>query len=95
MLARLLVIVAMLLAQRAALGHELWHLGAANGDPAQQTLCDFHDALGTVVGAADAPSAASPLPHAAHTPALLDPAHLPDAPGLIPGARDPPARFPK
>lgn len=95
MLGRVLVIVAMLLAQRAAFAHELWHLDAAKGDPAQQTLCDFHDALGTVLGAADAPFAASALPHATQAPAVFDPAHLSEAPGLAPGCRDPPARFPK
>jgi hypothetical protein len=94
-LGRVLVIVALLLAQRAAFAHELWHLDAANGDPAQQTLCDFHDALGVVVGGADAPSATAPVPHEPHAPAASDPAQLPGAPGLIPGSRDPPARFPK
>jgi hypothetical protein len=94
-LARLLIIAALLLAQRAALAHSLWHLDATPGEPAQRTLCDFHDVLGTVVGGADAPLAAQPLPEGAHAPAKSEGADPQDARRLIRGSRGPPYCFPK
>lgn len=66
--ARVLIAVALLAAQQAALGHQVWHLGAgavhaaagstAGGDrggtPApQERLCDLHASLGAVLGALD------------------------------------------
>lgn len=56
-LGRLLLVLAVLLAQQTALAHEYWHaqsraaaeksLPAKGGDK----LCDLHDLLGTVLGA--------------------------------------------
>jgi hypothetical protein len=94
-LARLFIIAALLLAQRAALAHSMWHLDATPGEPAQRTLCDFHDVLGTVVGGVDAPLAAHPLPDAAYAPAEFEGAVPQDARRVIRGSRDPPYRFPK
>lgn len=56
LIARVLLVAAVLLAQQAAVDHELWH---ASGAPTAQDskslagkkLCDFHDLLGTVLGA--------------------------------------------
>lgn len=58
-LARLLLVVALLFAQATGVAHEIWHassLAAAGvdgdaGAPKGNPLCDFHTALGSVVGA--------------------------------------------
>jgi hypothetical protein len=53
---RVLFALALLSAQQAALSHQIWHAsGRDNSQPAQQLLCDQHDALGTVAGALDCP----------------------------------------
>jgi len=88
--ARLLIAVALLAAQQAALGHQIWHLGQQDSQPAQNQLCEQHVALATVAGALDcAPSGAViaaaddvPLPFAA-SPAAA-------ASGLVPTSRGPP-----
>jgi hypothetical protein len=51
--ARLLIALALLVAQQAALGHEIWHLGEQDSQPAQSPLCEQHQALATVAGALD------------------------------------------
>ena len=55
--ARALLIAAFLLAQQAALAHQVWHLGGNSteakvlGDGSKSNpLCGQHDALGTVLG---------------------------------------------
>ena len=64
-LGRVLLVVALLAAQQAALSHQIWH-GAQSApstglsSPLEQrgapfgsgTLCEFHEALGVVLGAA-------------------------------------------
>lgn len=55
-IARVLLVCAVLLAQQTALAHELWHAsgGQAAQDsksPAGKKLCDLHDLLGNVLGA--------------------------------------------
>ena len=74
-LSRALLIFALLLAQQAALVHQLWHasLGVRqvnatavcnerSGSAPQEVLCDLHSALGTVLGAlAGAAIAATPV----------------------------------
>lgn len=69
-LGRVLLVAALLLAQHAAITHEIWHAaGAASAQGPQppagksNKLCDLHDLLGTVLGAASG---------AAPTPAFLD-----------------------
>jgi len=58
-IARVLLVCAVLIAQQTALAHDLWHAsgGAASQDsksPAGKKLCDLHDLLGTVLGAVNA-----------------------------------------
>lgn len=94
MLARLIVILALLLAQRAGLAHELWHLQPDAGEPAQQTLCDFHDVLGAVLGGADAPANAPVLAQLGDAPAFrFSRTHLQTQRRLC-AARDPPSSLP-
>ncbi len=55
-IARCLLVCAVLIGQQTALAHELWHAsgGAAAQDsknPAGKKLCDLHDLLGSVLGA--------------------------------------------
>ena len=57
-LGRLVLVLAVLLAQQAALAHQYWHASNAalsaetNKAPKGDPLCDFHDLLGTVLGVA-------------------------------------------
>ena len=58
LLGRLLLVVALLFAQASGVAHELWHASSlaahADGDaktPKGNPLCDFHTALGSVLGA--------------------------------------------
>ena len=51
---RLVLVAAFLLAQTAGIAHQAWHDTAAHHDgkaPAKTQLCDFHTALGSVLGA--------------------------------------------
>ena len=88
---RILLALALLSAQQASLSHQLWHLVDHGSQPAQQLLCDQHDALGTVAGALDSPV----VPVACERPAeilfhsLAHPAA--SMPGLAPSSRGPPA----
>ena len=96
MLSRLLVVVALLLAQRAAVAHALWHIDdAAPNEPAQHALCDFHDVLGTVVGAVDSPPVALSRPDAAWARTTFGDIEAADPRVLIRGSRGPPHHFPK
>ena len=51
--ARFLIAITLLVAQQAALGHQIWHLGKQDSQPAQNQLCEQHHALATVAGALD------------------------------------------
>ena len=62
-LARLLLVVALLFAQTSGVAHELWHASSlathSDGDgktPKGNPLCDFHTALSAVLGAVDGSS---------------------------------------
>ena len=88
---RILLVLALLCAQQLALAHQVWHLGDTSGQPAQQQLCDKHEALGTVGGAlhcsaialvADAPGGFAVS--CACVPAA-------STPGFIPTSRGPPS----
>jgi hypothetical protein len=88
---RILLALALLGAQQLALAHQVWHIGKDGSQPAQERLCDQHEALATVAGAVDAPvflpapvlpEAFSPL-HAAPSSAAT--------PGLAPSSRGPPS----
>jgi hypothetical protein len=52
LLARLLLVAALLFAQTAGVAHEIWHstadLAADGGTPQKGPLCDFHTTLGSV-----------------------------------------------
>jgi len=69
-LARLLVVVALLFAQTSGVAHEIWHstadLALDGKAPQKSPLCDFHTALGSVSAA---------LSCASHAPELVLPGH--------------------
>ena len=89
---RIVIALALLSAQHAALAHQIWHLGDQGKLPAQNQLCSQHDALGTVAGALDCPL----MPMLGETPAefLFRSTEQPaaDLPGLAPSSRGPPTR---
>jgi len=88
---RIFVALALLNAQHAALAHQIWHLGDHGKQPAQNQLCDQHDALGTVAGALDCPIvlfAGELPPDFLHRTTALPSA---TTPGLAPSSRGPPA----
>ena len=96
-LARLLLLVALLAAQQAAIAHGLWH--AAGGAPDQVPpaesgqLCDQHSAFGTVLGAlGNALPASIAGPPRAAAVAALPRAGAPATP-FAPSSRDPPSRL--
>ena len=94
-LGRIVLVVAVLLAQQTALAHQYWHstqkAAAEKSLPAKgDKLCDLHDLLGTVLGVASG---------AAPTPVLLSlsdigfgapAAAVREALPLAPHSRDPP-----
>lgn len=88
---RILLALMLLCAQQLALAHRVWHLGDRSGQPAQQQLCDKHEALGTVGGALHCTAIAL----VAHAPGgfAVSCACLPAAstPGFIPTSRGPPS----
>ena len=57
-LGRVVLVIAVLLAQQTALAHQYWHASNAavsldaKKAPKADPLCDFHDLLGTVLGVA-------------------------------------------
>jgi len=102
-ISRVLLVMALLLAQQTALAHQLWHAAfgvpqatatVADNEPSgsafQEGLCDRHSALGTVLGAltgAAALSLAAVPPETQFTAPRLPAASL-AAPA--PASRDPP-----
>ena len=59
LIARLLLVAAVLLAQHTAIAHELWHASGAQAAQdgkglAAKKLCHLHDLLGTVLGVVSA-----------------------------------------
>ena len=88
--ARFLIAIVLLVAQQAALGHQIWHLGNQDSQPAQSQLCEQHHALATVAGSLDCalPDATfiatrdTPLPVVARAGA--------PAPRVAPTSRGPP-----
>ena len=101
LLARLLLVVALLFAQAAGIAHQVWHdagmLAAAENDsadgkaPSKNLLCDFHIALASVLGAmhGDAPAIDAIAPLQAAFIAVDVPAARLSA--LAPRSRAPPA----
>lgn len=95
-LGRVLLVIAVLLAQQTALAHDLWHAAspAAQGSksPASKSgkLCDLHDLLGTVLGVASG-TAQAPAFLALSQPGFICAAALVhEAALLVPHSRDPP-----
>ena len=98
-LGRVLLVAAFLLAQHSALAHQVWHFAGGaqdtQADPASKSkshpLCDQHVALGTVLGALNASSAACVFaePAPLHLPAAHVPAAV--AASFPPASRGPPA----
>jgi len=87
---RILLALALLSAQQAALSHAISHLDKRGLPAEQQSLCDQHDALGTVAGALG--SAGAPLVAVAAPVIACFVPDLPAAsrPGLAPSSRGPP-----
>lgn len=92
MLRVLLFALALLAAQQSALAHDVWHAAGAGQSQQQDKLCPLHDALGTVVGALDAPLAAPLLLKLETRKPAFEPGNglFLDAP--LPSSRGPPAR---
>src|SRR5260370_32695099 len=95
-LGRLLLVVAVLLAQHAALAHQYWHASGASvaadakKSPKSDRLCQLHDLLGTVLGIA-AGAASTPTFLALAEPGFIAaPALVREASLLTPHSRDPP-----
>ena len=88
---RILLAAALLSAQYAALAHQIWHVGEGKTQPAQKQLCGQHDALGTVAGAVDAPTAVTcdETLQGFSDPCVVLP--VPQPAGLAPSSRGPPA----
>jgi hypothetical protein len=87
---RIFLAFTLLSAQQVALAHQIWHLGDHDTQPAQNQLCDQHDALGTVAGGLDCPIAliAGKSPSAIFYRTASLPAV--STPGLAPSSRGPP-----
>ena len=95
-LARVLLVLAVLLAQQTALAHQYWHAakatvaGDAQKSPTGDRLCNLHDLFGTVLGLA---SGAAPLPTflaLAEPGFAAPPAAVREAELVAPHSRDPP-----
>jgi hypothetical protein len=90
---RILLAILLLSAQQAALSHAIFHLDRQGLPAEQRTLCDQHDALGTVAGALGSvvvPPVAVAVPVRACSVPDLPAA---SQPGLAPSSRGPPALF--
>jgi hypothetical protein len=86
---RLLLAVALLCAQQAALAHAVWHAGKKESQPAQQ-LCSYHCAMDSVAGAVDAPVAPPRLAAPEDTSFESVIPSVARAPGITPASRGPP-----
>ena len=93
---RVLLVIAVLLAQQTALAHQYWHASKAalSADtqkaPKGDRLCNLHDLLGTVLGVAGgSPQAPAllDLDHALFAAVAMPPR---EAATLAPHSRDPP-----
>ena len=88
--ARILIAIALLVAQQAALGHQIWHLGKQDSQPAQSLLCEQHQALATVAGALDCASLDTPFIATRDTPQPVVARAFAPAPRLTAVSRSPP-----
>src|SRR5262245_42723410 len=96
-LGRLLLVVALLFAQTGGVAHEIWHsttdLGVEGKAPQKNLLCDFHTALGSVLGALDCVASQPQID--AQSPIVLAGADAAPArfSPLVTRSRGPPARL--
>ena len=102
--ARVLIAVALLAAQQAALGHQVWHLGAGaaqaaagwtagerGGAPApQERLCALHTSLGAVLGILDCVAKCAVSAASGAQPFVAGDLAAVSVPGLPSTARGPP-----
>ena len=93
MLRVLLLALALLAAQQGALAHDVWHAAGAGQSQQQDKLCPLHDALGTVVGALDAPLAGPLLLKLASETPAFEPGSELFLAAPLPSSRGPPARL--
>lgn len=89
--ARVLLVCAVLLAQQTALAHDFWHATQAQKAAKGDKLCDLHDLLGTVLGAVSA-APVQPLLLSFSDVGFFADAHQPAQSRLLaPHSRGPPA----
>ncbi len=94
-LGRLVLTLAVLLAQQTALAHQYWHAtpkaAAEKSLPAKgDKLCDLHDLLGTVLGIAGGTAPAPTFLALSEPGFTAAPAAVREAALLAPHSRDPP-----
>jgi len=95
-LARVILVLAVLLAQQTALAHQYWHAsnsavsGEAKKAPKTDGLCDLHDLLGTVLGVASCVAQAPAFLALAEPGFSAFAAAVHEAALLTPHSRDPP-----
>jgi len=102
-LSRALLILALLVAQQAALAHQLWHAGFGvrqvtatvadserSGSSTQESLCDLHSALGTVLGALSGSTTAPAAVVVPETGFAARQAPVASLSAPLPSSRDPP-----
>jgi len=94
-LGRLLLVVAVLLAQQTALAHQYWHSAPKAAaekafPPKADKLCDLHDLLGTVLGIAGGSTPTPQFQALAEPGFKAAPTPVRKAALLAPHSRDPP-----
>jgi len=95
-LARVLLVLAVLLAQQTALAHQYWHASkatvAAGAQKAPQAdrLCNLHDLLGTVLGIVGGAVQVAALLQLPQPRFVTVPGALHEASVVSPHSRDPP-----
>jgi hypothetical protein len=96
-LGRVLLVVAVRLAQQTAIGHQYWHAASslsaaadAKKAPNGEILCDLHDLLGTVLGLAGGMPLLLSFLSLAEPRFMARAAAVREAPPLSPHSRDPP-----
>ena len=91
-----LLVLAVLVAQQAALAHEYWHsthagvTADAKKAPKGGRLCSLHDLLGTVLGIAGGAAPAPAFPSLSDIGFAAPAVALREASPLAPHSRDPP-----
>ena len=95
-LARVLLVLAVLLAQQSALAHQYWHAAKASvaadaqKAPKPDRLCNLHDLLGTVLGIASGAVQVAALLELSQSCFVTLASELHEASVISPHSRDPP-----